>query len=92
MNVKQIYQLQQGTKVHHQHYGLCTIDGVIRSYGPLLLPDTKIGQTLLSQASRTPLGTPVVEPLFHLLTQVSLLTSVLPTDIPNPLTGTMPRF
>ncbi|SFC77016.1 hypothetical protein [Spirosoma endophyticum] len=92
MNVKQVYQLKQGTKVLHQHYGLCTVDGVIRSYGPLLLPDTIAGRNLLSGASRTPLGTPVVEPLFHLLTRVSLPTSILSSDNPNPLTGTMPRF
>ena len=92
MNVKQIYQLQQGQQVHHQVYGPCTVDGVIRSYGPLLLPTTMAGRTLLSQASRTPVGTAVIETAFHLLS--SLSTPALPQkpDNPNPLTGTLPPY
>ena len=92
MNVKQIYQLRQGDKVNHQEYGTCTVDGVIRGYGPLLLPDTTVGRELLKEASRTPIGTPVVETLFHLLTLISLPTLVLPVGNPGLLTGTLPRF
>lgn len=92
MNVKQIYQLQQGDKVNHQTYGACTVDGVIRSYGPLLIPDTIAGRALLSEESRTPKGTPVVETAFHLLTSMTLLPARSRSDTPNPLTGTFPSY
>ncbi|QHV95120.1 hypothetical protein [Spirosoma endbachense] len=92
MNIKEIYQLQKGNKVKHSLYGTCTVDGVIRGYGPLLLADTIAGRILLSKDSRTPAGTSVVEPLFHLLTRITLPTSVSQSDNPNPLTGTLPRF
>ncbi|SOD97067.1 hypothetical protein [Spirosoma fluviale] len=92
MNFKQIYQLEQGQQVQHQVYGPCTVDGVIRSYGPLLLPNTIAGRTLLSQASRTPVGTPVVETDFHLLTSLSAPALAQKPDNPSPLTGTIPRY
>jgi hypothetical protein len=92
MNVKQIYQLQQGDKVTHQTYGVCTVDGVIRSYGPLLKPDTMAGRDLLSQASRTPSGTPVVETAFHLLTSLTMVPAISSSDAPNPFTGTLPGY
>ena len=92
MNIKQIYQLKQGQKVNHYVYGTCTVDGVIRGRGPLLLPDTIAGRASLSKDSRTPVGTPIVEPLFHLLTSLTQPTAGIRSDNPNPLTGTLPKF
>lgn len=92
MNFKQIYQLEQGQQVQHEVYGPCTVDGVIRSYGPLLRPNTTVGQTLLSKESRTPIGTAVVETAFHLLTSLNTPTLVQHVDNPSPLTGTIPRY
>lgn len=94
MNVKQIYQLEQGHKVNHEQFGTCTVDGIIRGQGPLLIPDTIAGRARQSEVSRTPVGTPVVETSFHMLTSLTPFPSESKTGsfIPSPLTGTLPRF
>ena len=93
MKAAQIYQLQKGDKVSHAHYGICTVDGVMRGFGPLLIPDSAAGLHLLSQESKMPVGTPWVETAYGLVTTLmGISPTVKSTGNPDPTTGTYSRF
>jgi hypothetical protein len=67
MKNKDIYSLRNGDKVSHKHYGVCVVDHVIEDFGPVLIPESREGQALLSYQTGMPVGTPLLETSFRLI-------------------------
>ncbi len=77
MKAKDIYRLNKGDKVNHKHYGICIVDDVIPDFGVNIIPVLPEDQEQLKRDADTvdffkelPLGTPLLEISFRLLSKV----------------------
>ena len=74
MKAKQIFALEPGQKINHEHYGVCTVEEIIPDFGPTLIPDTYYGKMVLKKQTDTvkmfrdyPIGTPLLETTIRLI-------------------------
>lgn len=75
MKAKDIYKLVKGDKINHKYYGVCLVDGIIKDFGVVIIPQSDEKQQLLKQHADTvdmfqqmPKGTPLLETSFRLIT------------------------
>lgn len=74
MKKKEVFELKEGDKINHKHYGVCTVTGMIPDFGPTIRPDTCESQVILKNQADTvkmfremPVGTPLLETSYRLI-------------------------
>lgn len=74
MKKKEVFELKEGDKINHKHYGICTVTGIIPLFGPTIRPDTCEGLVRLKNNADTvkmfremPIGTPHLETSYRLI-------------------------
>ncbi|HBL74277.1 MAG: hypothetical protein A2W90_18155 [Bacteroidetes bacterium GWF2_42_66] len=68
MKTIEVFELQKGDRINHKHYGICQVDSTIPEFGVCIIPESEESLTLLSRQLGMPIGTPLLETSFRLIT------------------------